>query len=248
MTPRPVGPPWLIEHAPTRTRLPLAAWTTAALATLPWVFWSRVSGRHRVRLGRLLLWPVLVLVPLQLLCGLAYLALGLWEVHRNPWMPSNWGSPPIPLYWSGFAQPFFSFISGCGLWPVRFSHRDWAWFVYLAWALTLALPLAVLAARPVIPAIRMSRAGVARAAMYSLWWLIPLMLIRLADLLISLGYMTRNLPMPPSSDCTFYDWRWYIAHYLVRQHPAVWGVGITLWLAAWWWGAIASARADRRGT
>ncbi len=70
-----------IEHCPRRA-IPLAAIRTLVWCILPWVFWKRVELRHEPRVGRMVLWLVLLLVSLHVLASVM-LAIAMWRVEAR---------------------------------------------------------------------------------------------------------------------------------------------------------------------
>ena len=218
--------PWLFEHG--RGLAPIRATRTWSHALTPARFWRGVPLAAEVRPKRLLLWLVVLFVPLQVVLGGAEVARRFDMYGPFPWrtypgrewdialdLVSAAAAPWLDLYRLlairgpatafGWARPSFPYAVAAGL------------------AMSALIPFELLILSSSRDDAKVRRAHVARAAVYGLAWLVPVLV-----LLATIGW-TEQLGLDAANlrgICGF------------GYGPPVALIAITVWLGLWWRAAI----------
>jgi hypothetical protein len=240
--------PWLVEHASGRRATFRAAWATWARAALPAVFFRALRIEHRVVLGRILLWPLLVLLPVHALAST--LAMVRLAVMPRMVVGGRGGavSPAWLDYFSVWLYPMATVRVGPAGWVLRPEALYAPRWVIFALAMHLAFAALVL----MLGASR-SRAGVGsihaghvlRAAVYGLWWVVLLALFRLGRNLLVVYETLTSEPGPNV------PWRVWgagpIPVWLSDIDPALAATVASALVAVWWLSAIVIGWRLQRG-
>jgi len=226
---------WLYEHTPRGEIGWRRAWGTLARTLLPWRFWRRVDISSRLSAGRLTLWLVVLILPMQ---GMWSGASGLrtWiEMERysagypqrvlptgfvESQLVQSLGHPLIRVPWTG----------GSVLASIRPAAVSYTFVVPLGAGLLMPVLLLVLArsrATSKIHAAHVMRAGVYGLAWIAWWYLVWTLVTAgatVGDAVFSAAGPQRRTALP--------------------MGVSVGGVGTVavllclVWFGAWWWCAI----------
>jgi hypothetical protein len=220
--------PGFIEHV---SRLSLvAAWRTWWLALRPPVFWRRIILEMEPRIGRMLTWLLLLLVPLLVVC--AAIPLGTMLLGAYFGYP---GAPTKALLMS----------ASVGLLSLEYNSANGFDLVLSPVHPAFVGPLAATAVIPAtflcLPQTRrvskVRAAHVTRAAVYSLAWVVPILLVYLAIAVSHFAseVLTLNLGVGPTSALLKlndvipeFAYRWWLPLLCLTQG----------WLLLWWYLAL----------
>ncbi|MDX2131795.1 MAG: hypothetical protein SFY69_07070 [Planctomycetota bacterium] len=224
--------PRFVEHA-QRVGVLAAAWRTWWWAVRPWVFWSRVRMEHEPRAWRMLAWVVLVVCAAWAAHGAAW-AVVLWWQHGWGWLVTNGESL------SGWMAPVgsmaVSWTPGRNTWLATFvpawkrTTFGQAYLPLLAMSVVLVVMMLVLPHTRARAKVR--GAHVARAGVYSLAWMLPMMLLGPTLRALSLWLIGNGFATPLVTT----GWRGFLPLYHWGYCYLLLGAG---WLGVWWWWALA---------
>lgn len=236
--------PWLYEHVRDWWN-PVAVWGTWRRATRPSWFWGHIPLAAEVRPGRLVLWVLLILLPLQIALGSAYSqqmvqAAGWWARGRPGWAPGpnrlleslRAGLRP----WSDLLESIADLRTG----NPRFNGT---YCLAAGLAVSVLIPLELLVLSSSRADARVRSAHIARAGAYGLTWILPVMLLMAAVLWAQqfaartsnksvLGLFERSglfggPPLLPSLVLAWVGWWWYqaiVRGFQFRHGRLVWAL------------------------
>jgi hypothetical protein len=212
-----------------------AAWRTWLLAMRPKRFWTVVKIEFEPRVGRMLLWLVMLVMSLWVIGPLICNAVELWLQLTTP-LPGNPFSALQPWVQWLITQEYMP--TG----PPRYvlDIRSTPGFVLGPLAASFIVPL-VLLCLPVTRRLAKVRvAHVARAAVYGLAWLMPMLLFKSIEQIgqaitwiawIRMGGRVAGRPPMPVE---LYN----EAYRFVRHYWILWLLFVLAWVGAWWWFAL----------
>ncbi|MEL7473320.1 MAG: hypothetical protein AAGK04_08385 [Planctomycetota bacterium] len=224
------------DHAEGSKRDLLWAWRTGAWIAWPPLFWRRV-GLHHLGSSRLaIVWLARLLVPLWIAAQLVFIAHSCVGEFWHHVVYATWSTQPLqyaPLDVIGraLAQPVFG-VMGLGS-----GRLGWYWPPSQSWPAPVSAGLAFALGATVVLGVapttrrraRVRLTHVARAAIYSIAWLVPLAVVRLVERLVDLAIVPSAIgpgwSIGPWADVQ----AWLNAYW--------WPVGIPIiaWQAWWWW-------------
>ena len=196
-------------------------------ALRPWVFWRRVELRHAPRVPAMGLWLALSFAPglaltwlVGVLLWMTYASPGQradpaallspWLELVTPWLDRRW------LWWNRWGKPFWHAVTL----PLLMCSCFWP---LLLWVLGTTRARA-----------RVRIEHVVRAGVFGLSWLVPVLLVRVADYLFGLATLTADLLLPGSGMTprrgSVSDW--------MAPYWRVWLLLGFVWIQAWWLCAI----------
>lgn len=235
--------PGFYEHA--RHYFNLArAWRTWSWCILPWRFAARIKIEHPPRVGRLLLWLPVLLVPLFILQAASRLA--VLQINAPKWRaqgfdPGEWHWPTnCVTAFLGRNRLVFNSASG-SIWKWHWTLSETPAFIVSCLAAGLITPLVLLTLAQSRATSRIRASHILRCGIYGLAWLVVPGLIGVADEAWLVWVSWANRQSPAFSWIELYD-------VLVLKRDSWWLAGIGLWLALWWWFAITRILRLPRGT
>lgn len=226
--------PGFVEEARGRRRIFTAAWRTWLWTFRPKPFWSRVRLERNPSPSRLVAWLLIVIVALHLAPPLMLLALILLQSLTRGSSSFGLGEVVAAATWPVEYDPYNGGLSGSGLEGTR-----WSTGVWVAGLATLMFPLVLFALPWTRGRSKVRDAHVTRAAVYSLAWVVPLLLARILN--------TAAITVASSIDWRLTgSWREVarIANdttdFLHECFDAwhFWAPLACAWLFLWWWRAL----------
>ncbi|CAG0969729.1 hypothetical protein PHYC_01176 [Phycisphaerales bacterium] len=226
--------PGFVEEARGRRRIFTAAWKTWLWTFRPRSFWSRVRLERNPSPGRLGDWLLIVIVSLHLAPPLMLLALILLQSLTRGSSSFGLGEVVAAATWPVEYDPYSGGLSGAGLEGTRWSTGIW-----VAGLATLLFPLVLFALPWTRLRSKVRDAHVTRAAVYSLAWLVPLLLARIlhvAAMVIASSFSGRRMGSWRAVARTANN-----AADLIHECFDAWYLWAPLacaWLFLWWWRAL----------
>lgn len=223
-----------VEHA-ERKRVFSTAWRTWWWALRPWYFWGRVRLEHRPRVERMLWWMFMVLaVPRLVQVVVVFGAqIALYSFVRSGLAFGDWVMSMLSMLFDDFVR-LYSPSGGPGLSLAMSS----ALIAFMTSA--VAYPAVLLCLPWTRRSAKVRKGHLARACIYSLAPLAPLMVLSLFTwILVVLAQMTGGPPTPGrqpglTGPQEFAQWCLYRFIELKHYVPLV---GFA-WLQVWWWFAL----------
>jgi hypothetical protein len=233
----------------------VTAWRTWAWTILPFVFWGKVRLEHRPRLGRVALWSFIVLIAPWVLAGIPY-AVGGWPrtIAAARAVPSGYLLEVLIAPWR---NPYSSPIQATADSVMDFVG-DYPIFFCVGVVMSIMFPLVLVGLPDTRARAKIRLSHVARAAVYQLAWLVPVMMFQAAKVLsvgmwlhISLWQRTKATLIPgPTPGTMMYSAAplspWQTAVFgiprdiegLARDHWLPWLAILLPWWLWWWWAAL----------
>ncbi len=220
------------EHARGTGRTLWWAFTTLWLTLRPWTFWRRVGADEYPLRRRAILWPIVAAAPFYVLGSLAFTAGTLvWLAWSAPptatlkwWMAMNSWTAPIAGIDPGLFTPGYS---------LRMDPGRWLLLAAPMLTLCITFPLVLLTLNRLPAATRLPTRPVLRAAIYSFAWVPAAAIFRMLHALWSLG-LTAHVSAGGGVG------RGVLTTPPFHEIAAVVATGAVVWLAVWWWCALAA--------
>jgi hypothetical protein len=211
-----------------------AAWRTWLLAARPWRFWKLVKIEFEPRVGRMLLWLVILAVSVWIIGPLVCNATQLYLVLTK--------SVPVPLL--EVLQPWISGVLGEEFRPsgyrLAFALRHAPAFILGPLAASIMIPLVLLCLPDTRRLARVRSVHVARAAVYGFAWLIPMLLLKslnqIGEAVTWIAWSQRGPATTRRAPPAFGAYN--DVYSFIRHTWVIWLLLVLAWLAAWWWCAL----------
>ncbi|MBI1190076.1 MAG: hypothetical protein GC200_05270 [Tepidisphaera sp.] len=237
--------PWFVEHGHGWREFVRRWPRTLAKVLVPPGFWREVDVTRRVSVKRALAWVLVPLVVLHVVASVVALLPGIVVTGGSISSITLIDVQEAALYpfWDMyFLGSSFSTLSLQFWMLVQPRYVRWGVACALAWPLVLAL----------LPATRhlakLRWHHLARAAGYSVWWVIALPLFRIGrDLVflfevLSVPAINRPKPLPLSG-----WWGGPRKYFLWEFWPQLVGTALVAWVLWWWWCACTVGWKIERG-
>ena len=233
--------PGFFEHAVGVRRSFRWAWRTWAWTIIPSLFWSRVRMHHRVSPKRILLWPVVLILPMYVLGSLAG-TLAVWApiiVGRIPYYDHAWpvtlGQWTLPVVhiersWGGRIAGYRIDVEPMvGYWPIFIP-------VGLAASLVLVALFVLLSDTRKMSKVRTVHA--VRVGVYSLAWLVPVAGLHLFHRMAMSAYLIDLAFGPLQRSVGMWERSAFWLESFIDRHWFAPLAIVLAWIGTWWFVAL----------